>query len=235
MSVSNVAVLAAMNIELKPLIRAFSLQRDGTDRPAIFRGDANGTKLVATTMNMGTAAATKATERILELGPVDHLICIGVAGGLGPSVKVRELVVPEVVVDAATETEYRPAPLPGFTARGKLWTSDDFETDPVTLSPLIDKGVIALDMETAAIAAVCERRGTPWSVFRAISDMAGDTDDAVLAMANPDGSPNKGAVVRYFIRRPWHIFRLARLGRDAQAATDIAADAAIAACAAVEG
>ncbi len=90
-------------------------------------------------------------------------------------------------------------------------------------------------METATVAAVCERRGTPWSVFRVISDMAGDTDDSVLAMANPDGSANARAVMRYFLPRPWRIFRLARLGRDAQAATNLAADAAIAACASVEG
>jgi adenosylhomocysteine nucleosidase len=227
MSVSNVAVLAAMNIELKPLIRAFSLQRDGTDRPAVFRGEADGTKLVATTMNMGTAAATKATERILELGPVDHLICIGVAGGLGPSVKVRELVVPEVVVDAATETEYRPAPLPGFTPRGKLWTSDDFETDPVTLSPLIDKGVVALDMETAAIAAVCERRGVPWSVARGLSDHVTDApvDQAVFGLAQPDGSANVGALVRYIARRPWRVVELARMGRNSLAAAKASVDA----------
>jgi len=96
-------------------------------------------------------------------------------------------------------------------------------------------GVTALDMETAAVAAVCEARLVPWSVFRVISDMAGDTDDSVLAMANPDGSANVPAVVRYLLPRPWRIFKLARLGRDAQAATNRAADAAIAACASVEG
>jgi adenosylhomocysteine nucleosidase len=227
MSVPCVAVLAAMRIELKPLVRAFSLQRDGTGSPAMFRGESGGTELVATTMNMGTAAATKATERILDAAPVDHLICIGVAGGLGPTVKVRELVVPEAVVDAASGTEYRPAPLPGFTPRGKLWTSDDFETDPVVLQPLTERGVVALDMETSAIAAVCERRGVAWSVARGLSDHVTDApvDQAVFALTNPDGTADYRALLRYVAKRPKRAVDLVRMGRNSMVAANASVDA----------
>jgi nucleoside phosphorylase len=40
-------------------------------------------------------------------------------------------------------------------------------------------------METAAVAEVCEERGVPWSVVRAISDRASDgsVDAEVLASA----------------------------------------------------
>jgi len=46
-------------------------------------------------------------------------------------------------------------------------------------------------METSAIAAVCEGRHCPWSVFRAISDRAddGSSDTAVFGLAGPDGRP----------------------------------------------
>jgi nucleoside phosphorylase len=178
-------------------------------------------------MKMGTAAATAATERILDAAAVDHLICIGVAGGLGPTVKVRELVVPEVVVDAATGKEYRPAPLPGFAARGKLWTSDDFETDPATLNPLTEKGVIALDMETAAIGAVCERRGVPWSVARGLSDHVTDApvEKAIFGLAKPDGSANVGAILRYILPKPWRIRYLAQMAKNSTAAANASVDA----------
>ena len=49
------------------------------------------------------------------------------------------------------------------------------------------QGVVAVDMETAAVAAVCEAAACPWSVFRGISDYAGEglVDDAIFAMTRP--------------------------------------------------
>ena len=86
-------------------------------------------------------------------------------------------------------------------------------------------------METAAVAAVCEARERPWTAFRAISDLVGGpVDDAILAMANPDGSGNLAAAARYLLPRPWKIPGLVRLARDTRAATKAAAAAAIEAC-----
>jgi adenosylhomocysteine nucleosidase len=227
MAVDCVAVLAAMRLEIKPLVQAYNLQREEVNGAALYRGKAGITEVVATTMSLGTAAAAAATERILDAANVDHLICIGVAGGLGPSVKVRDLIVPEVVIDGATRTEYRPAPLPGFTPRGKMWTSDDFETDPIVLQPLADEGVVALDMETAAIAQVCERRGVPWSVARGLSDHVVDApvEHAVMGLARPDGSANVGALVRYVLPKPWRLKYLAGLAKNSTAAANASVDA----------
>jgi adenosylhomocysteine nucleosidase len=92
--------------------------------------------------------------------------------------------------------------------------------------------VVSLDMETAAIADSCERRGIPWSVFRVISDRASDgsVDEEVFKMSNQDGSPNGKAVARYFLRHPHHIPQMAKLAKGARLATEAAADAAIKAC-----
>jgi adenosylhomocysteine nucleosidase len=86
-------------------------------------------------------------------------------------------------------------------------------------------------METAAVAAVCEERGVPWSVFRTISDRASDglADEAVFGLAHPDGSPDLRAVARFVVRDPTRIPRLIRLGRDMSIATKSAATAAAAA------
>jgi NAD(P)H-hydrate repair Nnr-like enzyme with NAD(P)H-hydrate epimerase domain len=83
-------------------------------------------------------------------------------------------------------------------------------------------------METAAIAAVCERRACAWSVFRAISDRAGDpaVDPAVLALAGADGRPDALVVARYLASRPWRIPLLLRLARDSSRAARAAASAA---------
>jgi adenosylhomocysteine nucleosidase len=83
-------------------------------------------------------------------------------------------------------------------------------------------------METAAVAAVCERRGCPWSVFRAISDRADDgaVDAAILGLAGPDGGPNLPALMRFLVTRPWRVPQLARLARGMRLAADRAASAA---------
>jgi len=98
-------------------------------------------------------------------------------------------------------------------------------------------GVVALDMETAAIAGVCGHRGIPWSVFRVLSDRAtdGSVTEEVFRLSNQDGSPNPTAIAAYLVRHPGHIPTLARLARSSKLATERAASAAIDAVTAAHG
>ncbi len=90
-------------------------------------------------------------------------------------------------------------------------------------------------METAAIAAVCEERGIPWSVFRAVSDRTadGDVDDEVFHLSHQDGTPDGKAVAAYVLRHPGRIPALARMAKGSRLATERAASAAIAAVSAL--
>ncbi|MGH9079770.1 MAG: hypothetical protein ACRDYE_06810, partial [Acidimicrobiales bacterium] len=92
-------------------------------------------------------------------------------------------------------------------------------------------GVVSLDMETAAIAEVCERQGIPWSVFRTISDRVtdGTLDEEVFHLSNQDGTPNIKAIAAYLARHPGRLPAMARMAKEVKLATDRAADAAIAA------
>jgi len=81
-------------------------------------------------------------------------------------------------------------------------------------------------METAAVAGVFERRGVRWSAVRSISDLVGVTPGDVIGLANPDGTPNIGASIRYLLTKPWRIPKLVRLGLDSQRAAKGAAEAA---------
>ena len=66
-------------------------------------------------------------------------------------------------------------------------SDDDFVSAEEDVARISKDGVTAVDMETAAVAAVCDRRGTPWSVFRVISDMAGDS----RRLSAGDGQPRR--------------------------------------------
>ena len=233
----RVALLAPMRPELRPLRRLLALRAAPDVGPAGFRGALGALEVVAAVAGIGTRAAAAAAERLLDATAPERVVVVGIAGGVGPGARVGDLVVPERVLDLATGVAYRPSLLGVTPARGTLATCDALVADPERSAALARAGVIALDMETAAIAAVCERRGVAWSVFRALSDLAGagplDTD--VLGLAGPDGRPSPRAVLRFLATRPWRLPRLLRLGLDARRAARSAAEAAVAALAAGRG
>jgi len=222
-----------MRHELRPLVRPLSLRKLGRGPDASYSGAVGRVEIVAAITQMGTRSAARAAERVLDSGAIDHLVVVGIAGGIGASVGIGDLVVPELVIDLSTGAQHRPARFGDAVPRGTLVTSDGLLQDRDEFVRLEKRGVIAIDMETSAIAAVCERRRCPWSVFRAISDRAGDPsiDSAVFGLASPDGGPNLPALARFLLTRPWRLAQLARLARDMRIATNVAASAAVAALA----
>jgi adenosylhomocysteine nucleosidase len=208
-----IGVLAAMPSELKPFTRRNK------------RSD-----VVTGVTGIGITRATKVAEAMLRSNTLDRLIMIGVAGGL-KGTSIGDVIVPETVIDYKTGKAVHPEPLGNHRAVGTLMTTDGLFDDPELFAAFEADGVVALDMETAAVGAVCEAYNVPWSVFRAISDRPSDglVDHAVFKLAKPDGTPDFGAVTRYVLPRPWKVPGLLKLGRDLNRATRAAADAAIAA------
>jgi adenosylhomocysteine nucleosidase len=220
-----------MRSELRPLIAPLGLERSGESGAELFRGAAGRVEVTAAITGIGMRAGARCAERILDALSPDHLLVVGIAGGIGPSVAVGDRIAPELVWNLETGERSRPTPLGDLAPRGTLVSSDGFLVSPEDAEGLRRQGVVAIDMETAAIGGVCERRGCPWSVFRAISDRAdnGTADPAVLGLVDPDGRPRLVAAVRFVLARPHHVPRLLRLARGARAATHAAASAAVAA------
>ncbi len=218
-----VGLLAPMPSEMQPLAKALGLKKSDAEPP--YRGTIGATKLVGARTGVGTQRAADATERLLDAAAVDHVMVVGIAGGMGAS-QVGEVLYPEVVVDKDTGIEYRAHALPSVQLRGRLVTHDDFDMQPDETAALVDKGFVAVDMETSAVARVCEARGVPWTAVRAISDLVGVTPGDVIDLANPDGSPNIRASMRYLVTKPWRIPRLVNLARDSFKAANAAAHGA---------
>jgi nucleoside phosphorylase len=228
-----IAFVCAMPMELKPLAKKLALRKAMLDGVEVRGGKFAGRDVVAIATGMGTDLATRATERLLDVVDVERVVVFGITGAVENETPIGTLILPEIVVDSATGSEHRPEPLADGTPRGKMWTTDVINTDLDFIAGLRAQGVVSLDMETAAIAQSCERRNIPWSVFRTISDRAtdGSVDEEVFRLSNQDGTPNPVAVIRYFLLHPQRIPRMARLAKGAMHATEVAADAAIAAAA----
>ncbi len=230
MADAPVAFVCAMPMELTPLRKRLGLRRATVGGGPGWAGTLDGRPVVAIVTGMGTARAREAVERLLDaLTPV-RVVVVGITGAVHDDTPIGALVRPERVIDHATGREHHHHPLGGGAAHGALWTTDVI-TPAAELPALRARGVVALDMETAAIAQACEARQVPWTVVRAVSDRAtdGSVDDEVFHLSHQDGTPDPRAVLRYVVRHPGRVPGLVRMGRGANLATRRAADAAVAA------
>jgi adenosylhomocysteine nucleosidase len=227
-----IAFVFAMPIELEPLARSLRLTETQVGGAPAHEGSLDGRDVIAVVTGMGTALATQGMRRVLDAMSVRWVLVVGITGALENETPIGHLVVPEIVVNSETGREFRPAPLAIGIPAGKMWTTNGLTTSPSDLTALLADGVVSLDMETAAIAELCEARGIPWSVFRAISDRASDgtVDDEVFHLSNQDGTPNREAIEQYVAAHPDRLPRLAQMAEDANLATRTAVDAAIEAC-----
>lgn len=212
-------------MELRPLRRRLGLRRSSVG----YTGRINDRAVIAVVTGIGTAAAAGATARLLGAAEVEWVIVVGITGAIENDVPIGTLVLPDRVVNGATGSAYHPRPLGVGDGHGTMWTTDELLLDPAVLADLRAQGVVSLDMETAAVAEVCDGHGVAWSVVRAISDRAGDGDvDAdIVSLTRPDGTAKLSAAARYLVRHPRALPRLVRLANGSRLAAVRAADAAI--------
>jgi adenosylhomocysteine nucleosidase len=217
-----------MRPELKAIVQSFDLRPTAQDPVFSHTGTAGAWEVASLVTGMGPGLAREATQKALAGGPFDHVMVVGIAGGLDPALPVGSLMVPSRVQLYPDGPEYRTHPLPPRQAAGGLMTTDGlFDGDDVW-RPILERGFGAVDMEAAGVAEVCEAAGVPWSVYRGISDRPDEhiVDQAVFSLSKPDGSADPVALAKYLARDPRRAKALAHLNRCMQAAATLAADAA---------
>ena len=228
---ATVAVFAPMVTELRPLLKRLDLKAVPLGAGVVHRGRLGQREVIASLAGIGTVAAGQAAERVLGAFRVDHVIVMGIAGGVDGALEIGDLVVPETVVDNHSGAQYHPTTIGDQPSHGVIVTTDTL-FGPNEVAELRERGVVAVDMETSAIAAVCEAKGVLWSAFRSISDHVGDAllDDSVLALMRPDGSVDPWKAVRFLVTGPGEIGRLMKLARGTKLSTTAAAEATVRVC-----
>ena len=201
-----VAVVSAMPEEQRALlgqIGALTIVAHAGRR--FHAGMLAGWPAVLTLSGIGKVAAAATTALLLErFESIDAVLFTGVAGGLGPDVRVGDVVIARELLqhdlDASPLFPRYEVPLTGRSrfAADAAW-SDRFVQAARSLGLRVHEGLVvsgdrfvataaesrelvsrlpdalAVEMEGAAVAQVCADFGKPFAVLRTISDRADDS------------------------------------------------------------
>jgi nucleoside phosphorylase len=233
----RIVVLGPMPLEMKAIVKAFGLTRAGDDQDGPWVGQVGDSDVTAIHIGMGPATARKATAALFEGdAPPHHVMIAGICGGLDRDVAVGTLINPELVVDHTTGATFRHHPPGDMPTAGKLITTEGVTLDLAVCQRFFEDGCIGVDMETSAVAQVCDSLGVPWSVYRCISDRPFDglLDERLVAMTKPDGSGDVAAITKLLADEPDLAARLEQLNHDTTLGARLAAEAALRGCRALD-
>jgi nucleoside phosphorylase len=237
----QVVVLAPMPLEMHAIVTAFGLSRAGDAKGAPWTGRVGTSDVTAVHIGMGPPLTRVATTRLLEEpdadhGRVDHVMIAGICGGLDPDLPVGTMVNPETIIDHSSGATYRHTP-PGDAPRaGVLMTTEGATLDHALSRRFREQGCLGVDMESSAVAEVCQAHQTPWSVYRCIGDRFFDglLDERIVALTNADGSGKMDEIAQLIAAEPELATKLERLSRDSALAARLAAEAAVRGCLALD-
>jgi adenosylhomocysteine nucleosidase len=238
----HVVVLAPMPLEMQAITTAFGLKADSDAADATCSGVLGGSDVTAVHIGMGPPLTRFALERLLDESspgyrPIDHVMNAGICGGLDPDLPVGTVINPATIIEHSTGVAYRHSPPGSVALEGILITTEEATVDNDRSRRFFEEGCIAVDMESAAVADICESRGIPWSIYRCIGDrwMDGLLDGRIIAATNQDGSGNMDEITRLIDSDPQIKANLERLGRETFEAAKLAAEAAVRGCLALDG
>ena len=176
---------------------------------------------------MGAQAARTAAEGLHQHG-VTALVSFGVAGALSPDLKSGDLILPDAI--------YAGTPLPvniawrdrlqnllpaEITVRNGVLANSDvpLTSTKAKLDLAQATGACAVDMESAAIAAVAAAAGIPFIAVRAIIDpLQFSPPEALLGAVYPDGGVNLIRLTALILKRSVHLTTLMQMGAGMRAA-----------------
>lgn len=218
---SKIAIIAAMERELHPLIvhssikgwKRTSLTVAGHDVPCFENGDT-----VAVISGMGSKRAEAAARAVVEKYHPEILISAGMAGALMRTLKVGNVVVPNVIVDAASGVEYR-CSVGGEVIGGGVLVSTFEIVEKKSKAELVECfHALVVDMEAAGVAKVAQQFDLGFRCVKAISDEFDFPLPPLNRFVDSDGIFQTGNFVRWLSVRPWQWMTVLMLGRNSNAA-----------------
>jgi adenosylhomocysteine nucleosidase len=167
---------------------------------------------------IGRWNAEKSLREFLAINSPDLVLTCGFAGGLNPELKIGEVVFEignrkSEIGDKLAAAGAKPA---------KFFCADRVATTVAEKKKLRDEtGADAVEMESAAIHAVCAERGIPCATVRVISDTANEGLPLDFnALAKPDKNLDFGKLAWAIAKSPGKIGALMELQKTTKVAAE---------------
>jgi len=204
---STIAIIAALDLELAPLVRDWQSKKFSHEGRS-FRVYEHE-NLAAVAGGIGRAAATRAARAMVARYHPQLLISAGVAGARSRELKAGSLVIPGVIVDSATGSEYVAEP-----GNGILVTAAKI-ADSAQKEILREKfHAAAVDLEASAVAEVARQEQVGFRCIKAISDEVEFEMPPLDQFVDEEGQFRKARFVFWAAIHPWRWPAIMALGRN---------------------
>ncbi len=193
---AGIAVVAAMEREVKPLIRNWTvrmIEHSGRQYRLFQNGD---TSLICG--GIGPEAARRATEAIIQSVNPARVLSVGFAGALDHSLHVGDVIEPRTVTNAADGARTDVG-----SGRGILVSSKVVADKEQKIRLAKSYGATAVDMEAAAVAQGALARGIEFAAIKAISDDVDFGLPAIDRFVGADGTFRTALFAGHVALRPW--------------------------------
>ena len=206
---ADVGIVAAMPMEVADLVSGLKkVWKYQSVAVPVIEGEYDGKIIAVAVGGMGRAGGQRAAEVLIAGHRPRWLISAGFAGAFNPAYARNDLIVAREVIDReGTSFVVECPPEVGASvqhARGRLLTVDRVvlrAADKAELHRSYQADLV--DMESSAVAAVCQEKMVRFLSIRVISDDAhGDLPNEIMAIMNPSGVYRVGATLRSLWRRP---------------------------------
>ena len=214
MGMSKVAIVAALEREVRPLVKDWRVS-EKEHEGRLFRFFESG-ELVLVCGGIGAGAARRAAEAVIALFEPKMIYSAGFGGALDHKLQVGDVVRPQIVVNAGDGSRV-------MLASGEdTLVSFDAIASPTQKVKLRDSYTAhAVDMEAAAVARSAESRGVEFGAIKVISDAVDFEFPAMERFVDSEGRFSEGKFALFAAIRPWLWGKLIQLARNSRIATQV--------------
>lgn len=218
---SRVVVISALKSELAPLVKSWSGEsvRAGGKSIACFVRE----NVVAAAGGMGAQCSEHTARALVERYRPELLISAGLGGALTPELRVGSIVVPELVIDAASGAQFHCEWLAEGQTTTSLVTHADVADGHAKVALAHKFRASIVDMEAAGVARVAREKGIAFCCVKAISDELGFSMPPLGRFVR-QGEFHTVAFLRWLTLRPRYWGSSIALGRNNARASQALSD-----------
>jgi adenosylhomocysteine nucleosidase len=213
----KVAIVAAMEREIAPLVKNWptvTKQHEGRSFKFFEKSP-----VVLVCGGIGSEAARRASEAVINLYHPATLVSAGFAGGLDSSLETGQMLTPRHVIDAKDGSR-----TDSGAGEGMLITYEAVADVEQKAKLANAYGAHAVDMEAAAVARSAEAHGIKFLACKVISDKSDSHLPPIMQFVS-NGQFRTGRFVAHVAIRPWLWPAVIKLAGNSSVASKVLSEA----------